>query len=72
MTNRDWLNSLGMTDMLHLISERLGGCFVYRMNNRNFDSVDGRCEKYEYNCYNCIADWVNEKENQHGNNSRTD
>jgi hypothetical protein len=42
------------------------------MNNRNFDSVDGRCEKYEYNCYNCIADWLNEKENQHGNNSRTD
>ena len=60
MKNRDWLNKMALIDMLNMISERFEGCFVYRINNQNFDAVDGRCEKHNWDCYKCIAAWLNE------------
>ena len=61
MKNRDWLNKMALIDMLNMISERFEGCFVYRINNQNFDAVDGRCEKHNWDCQKCIAAWLNEE-----------
>ena len=61
MRNRDWLNNMALIDMLNIIDERFEGCFIYRMNKQDFDSVDGRCEKHGWDCYNCIATWLNEE-----------
>lgn len=61
MKNRDWLNKMALIDMLNIISERFDGCFVYRISNQNFDAIDGRCEKHNWDCYKCIAAWLNEK-----------
>jgi len=61
MRNRDWLNKMALIDMLNMISERFEGCFVYRINNQNFDVVDGRCEKHNWDCQKCIAAWLNEE-----------
>jgi len=61
MKNRDWLNNMALIDMLNIINERFDGCFVYRMEEQDFNSIDGRCEKYNWDCYKCIAAWLNEE-----------
>lgn len=61
MRNRDWLNKMALIDLLNIINERFDGCFVYRMEKENFDSVDGRCEKHGWDCQKCIATWLNEE-----------
>lgn len=61
MKNRDWLNKMALIDMLSMINERFEGCFIYRMEKENFDSVDGRCEKHGWDCQKCIASWLNEE-----------
>lgn len=60
VTNRDWLNKMALIDMLNIISQRFDGCFVYRIAENNFDEINGRCNKYNNNCYDCIAAWLNE------------
>ena len=61
MRNRDWLNKMALIDLLNIINKRFDGCFVYRMEKENFDSVDGRCEKHGWDCQKCIAAWLNEE-----------
>ena len=61
MRNRDWLNKMALIDLLNIINERFEGCFVYRIEEQDFNSIDGRCEKYNWDCQKCIAAWLNEE-----------
>lgn len=61
MKNREWLNKMKLIDLLNIINERFEGCFIYKIEKGNFDSVDGRCEKHEWDCQKCIAAWLNEE-----------
>lgn len=61
MRNRDWLSKMALIDLLNIINERFDGCFVYRIEEQDFNSIDGRCEKYNWDCYKCIAAWLNEE-----------
>lgn len=60
MRNRDWLNKMALIDLLNIINERFDGCFIYRITENNFDAMNGRCDKYNNSCYDCIAAWLNE------------
>lgn len=60
MKNRDWLNNMALIDMLSYISDCIEECLIYRIENRKYEKVEDRCEKHEWDCYKCIAAWLNE------------
>lgn len=55
MTNREWLNSMSLIDMLYWIKQR-GGCFI----TEHWD--ESRCDTYD-KCYDCLCAWLNEERN---------
>lgn len=61
MRNRDWLNNMALIDMLSYISDHIEECLVYRIENWDIEKIEDCCEKYEWDCYKCIAAWLNEK-----------
>lgn len=61
MRNRDWLNNMTLIDILGYISDHIEECLVYRIENRDFEKIEDRCEKYEWDCHKCIATWLNEE-----------
>jgi len=55
MRNRDWLNNMALIDILSYISDHIEECLVYRIENKDFEKIENRCEKYEWDCHKCIA-----------------
>lgn len=61
-TNRDYLVGLSQYDTLMYMNDRLlvnGGCVIKAFSNCP-DSIDQRCEKFNFLCQDCVQSWLNE------------